>query len=158
MNKLAQLRCIVVTGCRVHTHQIGIWRVLDRFKGPNLEVLYHGGAKGADRLAGAWAAARGVPVRVFEPDWTGRGRRAGLERNVAMLSAAVQRYPEDYAVLVLGFPLPTGSGTQHCLRAATEVFTLPTIILRLDPASGYFQADYRVGADHFLDWPDESSP
>jgi hypothetical protein len=42
-----------------------------------IERIIHGGASGADRLAGMWAALRAVPVDVFPADWSRHGRAAG---------------------------------------------------------------------------------
>jgi len=50
-------------------------------------LVIHGGARGADRIAGRLASDRGdlyvLPIR---PLWPGLGKRAGLERNSVMLS------------------------------------------------------------------------
>lgn len=66
-----------------------LWRSLDYVlarRGPL--VLWHGGCSGADALAADWAAARGVPVRVWRADWARYGRAAGPLRSRAMLAAA----------------------------------------------------------------------
>ena len=48
-------------------------------------VIIHGGARGADSLAGAIAEKVGVPVEVFPADWEKYGKRAGFLRNTQML-------------------------------------------------------------------------
>jgi hypothetical protein len=74
-----------------------------------------GGAKGVDQGGAAWAAARGIPVRVFKPDWARFGRGAGPVRNREMAA-----YADAVAVF------PGGSGTRNMLaearRAGKRVF------------------------------------
>jgi len=72
-------------------------------------ALAHGGASGADRLAGAWATARGLEVEVFEAGWEAYGRSAGPRRNERMLRDFV---PD----LVVAFP--GGRGTADMVRRA----------------------------------------
>jgi hypothetical protein len=50
-----------------------------------ISVLIHGGAKGADSLAGAWAVRKGISVQVFKADWR-KGRGGGPIRNKRMLT------------------------------------------------------------------------
>lgn len=73
--------------------------------------LIHGGADGADSLAGAWADQRGVPVNVFPADWDAHGRAAGPMRNEQMLT-------EGQPDLVVAFP--GGYGTSHMIRLARQ--------------------------------------
>lgn len=49
-------------------------------------VVVSGGASGVDRRAERAARARGLTVDIFEADWNGAGRRAGIERNERMLA------------------------------------------------------------------------
>lgn len=49
-------------------------------------VIIHGDARGADRLAGAWARHHGVPVETFKPDYKRFGPKyAPIERNMRMI-------------------------------------------------------------------------
>lgn len=48
-------------------------------------VLIHGGANGADSMAGEWAKWAGVEVIVFMADWKKYGKAAGPIRNTQML-------------------------------------------------------------------------
>jgi hypothetical protein len=75
-------------------------------------VLIHGGARGADRLAGAWAEARGIPVEVFPvlpADWERLGPKAGPLRNARMLD-------EGRPDVVVAFP--GGAGTADMVEQA----------------------------------------
>lgn len=74
-----------------------------------------GGAKGVDRAGELWAETRGIPVRVFKPDWRRYRQGAGPVRNREMAAYA------DAAVL-----FPGGSGTRNMLaearRAGLRIF------------------------------------
>lgn len=62
------------------------WRYLCRMlDGAGVTLVIHGGAAGADTLAGRWAASRGVPAEVYPADWSRWGRAAGPRRNREML-------------------------------------------------------------------------
>jgi hypothetical protein len=104
-------------------------------------ALHHGAAKGADRLAGKWAEARGIPVTSTAADWQNHGLSAGPRRNRKML----KEFKPD---LVVAFPGDTGTAhmvgisrtagvrvitheqsvTQPCTigRAAEIMKTIPT--------------------------------
>jgi hypothetical protein len=75
-----------------------------------VEVL-HGGANGADRLAGLAARQLGLRERVFPADWSQHGRRAGVLRNLEML--------DENPAVVLAFSLGT-VGTQHTIDEARQ--------------------------------------
>lgn len=78
-------------------------------------VIVHGGAPGADSIAGAWAEKRGLRVEVFEALWHTEGNSAGPKRNRRMLDAG--------AKFVLAFPdggRGDSPGTWDCIEAAAE--------------------------------------
>lgn len=50
-----------------------------------IEVIIHGGAKGADSLAGVWAKENNIRVEVYKADWERYGKKAGILRNEEML-------------------------------------------------------------------------
>ena len=75
----------------------------------NVEVI-HGGARGADRMAGEVAALYGYRVRVFPADWDSHGRRAGIIRNLQMLDENPDR--------VIAFQRNGSRGTQHTVDEA----------------------------------------
>jgi hypothetical protein len=75
----------------------------------NVTRLIHGGARGADALAAAWAASRGIPADAFPADWERHGKAAGFRRNEAMLR---QGRPDQ----VVAFP--GGKGTAHMVKLA----------------------------------------
>jgi hypothetical protein len=78
---------------------------------PDAEItLVHGGATGADTIAGAIATDFGWDVEVWPADWERFKRAAGPIRNNHMVSLG--------ADVCLAFPLPTSRGTIHCMKAA----------------------------------------
>lgn len=87
-----------------------VFRVLNELD-PKPTVIIHGGARGADSLAGLWAHSHDVPVEVYNAEWDKYGKSAGRRRNLNML---VQAKPE----LVVAFP--GGAGTGHMMKTARD--------------------------------------
>ena len=80
---------------------------------PSGTTVMHGGARGADSIAGEIAQSHGLQVELFEADWARYGRGAGPVRNRRMIETG----PD----LVLAFHnyLWTGSkGTRDCVKRA----------------------------------------
>lgn len=107
---------VIVTGSRAWTDKGAIWDALnDVYLDHGPFTLVHGDCStGADAIAHEWLQAAARMVRVeeqrFPAAWEARGKAAGPERNKRMVEAG--------ADLVLAFPLPRGSGTQHTMRLA----------------------------------------
>ncbi|WP_218916547.1 SLOG family protein [Rubinisphaera brasiliensis] len=70
----------------------------------------HGDARGADRLAGEWAADRGVEVLACAANWKVHGRAAGPISNRRML--------DESPDLLVAFP--GGRGTADMVKAAKK--------------------------------------
>lgn len=81
--------------------------------GPFVEVI-HGCARGADRLAGEWAAAKRIMAHEFPADWTRHGRAAGPIRNEQMLR-------EGRPDIVVAFPGGRGTANMVALAKAAGV-------------------------------------
>ena len=77
-------------------------------------VVIHGGARGADSLAGRWARENNVKEEVYPAKWNLYGRAAGPIRNRQMLE-------ESKPDLVVAFP--GGSGTAHMIGIAVDNIT-----------------------------------
>ncbi len=114
---------LIVTGGRNYPDMEHVFNVLDALK-PS--VVIHGGAPGAEAFSAGWAAARKIPVEVYEADWTRWGRSAGPRRNLEM----VQKSRAD---LVCAFEGNTG--THDCARPAPAPGT-PTVRVALRRVSG----------------------
>ena len=91
---------------------VHVARVLDALHGAiAIGLVVHGGARGADRLAGRWAFARGIIARVFPADWSRHGKAAGMIRNRAMLE-------DGRPDVVVAFP--GGRGTANMVALALK--------------------------------------
>ena len=117
---------ILVCGSRTWSDMEALRTVLDPRPDDGV-VLIHGGARGADRLAGEYAAGRGWPVEVYPADWNRHGKAAGPIRNKQMLD-------EGHPTEVIAFtdkPLYESRGTADMVRRATRagipVFVSETI-------------------------------
>lgn len=105
-------RRVVVTGGRAYDDKATLERVLESAHADApITLLAHGGAKGADALAAAWAHARGIPTQPFPADWDTYGKAAGPMRNTQMLR-------EIDPDLVIVFP--GGVGTADLERKAAD--------------------------------------
>jgi hypothetical protein len=74
-----------------------------------IDCLIEGDARGADRIAGAWAKRRRVDLKLFPAGWNRHGRAAGHIRDQEMLDKGE---PD----LVVSFP--GGAGTADMVRRA----------------------------------------
>ena len=84
--------------------------VLDGISRNNpVDLIIHGGAKGADSMAGRWAEFRGVSQVIFPANWKGEKKSAGPIRNARMISVAE---PDG----VVAFP--GGKGTVNMIKQA----------------------------------------
>lgn len=59
--------------------------MLDTIQKLNPSVIIHGGASGADSLAGIIALTLNIPVKVYPAEWKKYGKSAGYIRNAQML-------------------------------------------------------------------------
>jgi hypothetical protein len=98
---------VLVFGGRKFLYGDAVDRVLDGLQGSlGISTIIHGGACGADSLAGSWAVLRKIPQVVFPARWDDFGKAAGILRNQQMLE---QGLPE-YAIA-----FPGGTGTADML-------------------------------------------
>jgi len=74
-----------------------------------ITAVRHGGARGADNLAGLWASEHGYPEQVYPAEWATKGKGAGPIRNQAMI---------DAGGVVAVVALPGGPGTADMVRRA----------------------------------------
>ncbi len=101
---------VLVCGGRDFTDAAAIADAMDSL--PASIVVCHGGAPGADSLAGQWAANHGIACTVFRADWKKHGKAAGPIRNRQMLN-------EFQPDIVVAFP--GGSGTADMVSQAKRV-------------------------------------
>lgn len=103
---------ILVCGGRDYSNQAFLFMVLDELKLGPKDSIIHGGAFGADSLAGKWARDRKIREIIFPADWKKHGKAAGFIRNVEM---AEDGKPD----FVIAFP--GGPGTSHMIHTAQKL-------------------------------------
>jgi hypothetical protein len=107
---MTKLMTVLVCGGRDYTDYARLKKLLD-FNRAKIAMIVHGGAKGADTLAGNWCYERGVPMMLVPAEWARFGKKAGFIRNEKMLSLGK---PD----LVVAFP--GGVGTATMVRLAKQ--------------------------------------
>lgn len=85
-------------------------------------VVLHGGASGADSVAGIAAGHLGLDVEIKRPAWHEHGKAAGMIRNTQML----ERKP-DY---VIAFWDGKSRGTLDTIQKAVNTYRIPVLIVR----------------------------
>lgn len=99
---------VLVCGGRNYADSARMAAVLARLHGKYpIDVVIHGAARGADELAGRWAASNGIACDAYLADWDRHGKSAGMIRNTTMLR-------EGKPDCVVAFP--GGAGTAHMVR------------------------------------------
>jgi hypothetical protein len=101
---------IVITGSRTWRESKIVTEVLSKY--PPDSKLIHGGAMGADRIAGRVAEKLGMTVEVMEADWERYGKSAGFRRNDEMLD----RNPD----VVVAFWDGKSRGTKYTIDEANK--------------------------------------
>lgn len=112
---------VLVCGGRNFDDADFVWERLDfwhEFWG--IDLIIHGGAKGADLLAEKWAISHDITHISFKPGWSQYGPAAGPLRNKKMLD-------EGRPDMVLAFP--GGRGTADMVYQAHDA-GLPVVILK----------------------------
>lgn len=84
----------------------------------NLTTIIHGGAKGADSLAGDWAEQEKLNIIVIKANWDLYGKSAGMIRNKQMLELKPN--------VVIAFD--GGAGTENMITISRKA-GVPVLIL-----------------------------
>ena len=112
---------VLVCGGRDYNDWDQLAKVLDTVhKMLNIHLLGHGAARGADSLADAWAARRGIARVPYKADWFAHGKAAGPMRNRFMF----KEFDPHYAVA-----FPGGNGTADMVSILTAA-KVPTLIVK----------------------------
>ena len=109
----------VVTGSRDWTNR---YKIYDSLIKVNPYMVIHGGARGADSIAGEWCNDSGKICLQVPALWEFHGRAAGNIRNVQMLeiAKAIAEY-KNQSLLLLAFPLSHSIGTFNCIKSAQSM-------------------------------------
>jgi hypothetical protein len=114
---------ILVSGSRTWTDGHAIRSRLKTCGPPGTVIT--GGARGADQLAETVARSLGFETETYPADWRGKGRKAGIIRNLEMLDSK----PD----IVLAFQHNNSRGTQHVIDEARRRGIRLWIIRHPDP-------------------------
>lgn len=106
---------VIVTGGRGY---LDVDTLIDALESLDVAVLIHGGADGADFLAGTWARHSNVRAVVFRAAWREHGRAAGPIRNGRMIAETVATIAPAYGATPVVVAFPGGRGTADCVRQA----------------------------------------
>lgn len=114
---------VAVIGSRTCTNGKYIFTVLDEISNNETKItqIISGGARGADSFGKAWADARGVPTKIFYPNWELHGKKAGFVRN---------EYIIENSDLVIAFWDGKSKGTKHSIDIAKSK-NIPYIVLHI---------------------------
>lgn len=101
---------LMVTGGRDYANQIQCWTALDKLHQLHeIDIIIHGDAEGADKMADAWARVKGIQRAVCPACWAHFDPSvAGHRRNRFMLELGPH--------LVVAFP--GGAGTANAVTQA----------------------------------------
>ena len=104
---------ILICGDRNYQDWIKVQEYLDTIS--RTTIIIHGGARGADSLAGNLATSLKMKVIKFPADWDKYGKAAGVLRNQQMLD-------EGYPDLVVYFhkDIENSKGTRDMLKRTTD--------------------------------------
>jgi hypothetical protein len=114
---------VLVCGGRDYRDAETLFRVMDSLC---VSGVIHGGARGADLLAGEWCNRRNIPCWVFPAAWETYGKASGHLRNAQMLTVG---RPD----IVVAFP--GGRGTNDMMRKS-RLAGVPVIEVRHDLCNG----------------------
>ena len=101
---------VLVCGSRYWDDIAAIRNELDKL--PDDTIIIHGGAKGADNIAGEIAKLKKFKVKVFRAKWGFYGYSAGPRRNTKM----IKENPD--LVLAFTYDLSKSKGTADTVRKA----------------------------------------
>lgn len=101
---------LAIVGSRGFSDFESLKNVIDAEK--DVELIVSGGAKGADSLAERYASERGIPVKIFLPDWDTHGKQAGFIRNQDIVRACDK---------LIAFWDGDSRGTSHSIHLARSL-------------------------------------
>lgn len=108
---MSKPKYIIVCGGRDYNDMRAVYKALDAMAAKGeIGMIIHGGAEGADTMAGAWAFQRCVPCLSVPADWGQHGKAAGPMRNQKMIEMVVDG--------VVAFP--GGAGTADLVARAKK--------------------------------------
>lgn len=126
---------VLICGSRDYDDAAFLWKVLAAMRrAHDVRVFIHGGAKGADTLAGEYVQSIALTEKVFKADWQQHGKAAGPIRNHQMLTEG----KPDLVVAFVNKPLTESRGTHDMVSRARSA-GIRTIVCGVDD-TGYVKA------------------
>lgn len=112
---------VVVTGGRDYENRLVVVESLTPLR-DKIDVLIHGGARGADTLCAQVADELGITTVEYPADWKAHGRGAGPRRNQQMID-------EGQPDLCLAYPGGRGTAdmVRRCKKADIPVVNVEVI-------------------------------
>lgn len=111
---------VLVCGSRHFTDCFILKEQLEKL---DIKTIIHGDAKGADRMAGAYARTWGIEEVKFPADWNKHGKAAGPIRNTQMLK-------EGKPDKVIAFLAKDSKGTKNMIEQATKA-NIPVEVINI---------------------------
>jgi YspA, cpYpsA-related SLOG family len=107
-------KCVLVCGGRDFSNGLLLVETLNALQmSDDVSVVIHGGAPGADSIAGLYALGRDIPIEVYHAEWKRYGKHAGPIRNQRMLD-------EGKSDVVVAFPTEKSRGTWDMVRRSKD--------------------------------------
>lgn len=100
---------VAVIGSRTFNDYGEVKSVLSTLK---ITLLISGGAKGADSLGEKYAKENNIETKIFYPDWSKHGKKAGFLRNSDIINEAE---------LIIAFWDKTSKGTKDSIDKALKL-------------------------------------
>ena len=100
---------VAVIGSRTFNDYDEVKSVLSTLK---ITLLISGGAKGADSLGEKYAKENNIETKIFYPDWSKHGKKAGFLRNSDIINEAE---------LIIAFWDKSSKGTKDSLDKALKL-------------------------------------
>lgn len=97
---------VLVCGGRRYENIEFLFKTLDEL---DIDCIVHGGAPGADTLAGFWASKNKKPEFIVPAQWKNFGNMAGVRRNLWMIT---------FMPVSLVVAFPGGNGTANMIESA----------------------------------------
>jgi len=120
---------VLICGDRNWKNELLIKKVIDAL--PEDTVIVEGDCRGADRLAGQYAKAKGLKLEVFSAKWDIYGRGAGPKRNYEMLAT------KPDIVYAFHNDIENSKGTKHMVSIAKKENISTVIITEEEAKSTY---------------------
>ena len=115
---------IAVVGSRRFADYDLMKKVLDAHG--KVDLIYSGGAMGADTLAQRYAKENGIVITIFYPKYDTYGKKAPLVRNVLIAQVCDE---------MIAFPMWDSSGTSHVINKGFQLGKKVYIIKTMEDGS-----------------------